>query len=137
MATVNPAKIESFPPTFPMELAMRIKPIPDLCKAYGINRDEWNRIRHDPAFIQALEMYVKEMEDPKAAFRMKARLQSEVLLNTSWDLIHSSNAVVAPPVKADLIKATWKAAGLGEPKEQVQLPVAGLQINILMRNHSE
>lgn len=129
-----PSRIVSFPPTFPIDLVLRIKPIPDLCRSYDISREEWNRIRHDPLFIATLEQYAEDLQDPKKSFRMKARLQAEILLGTSWDLIHSSNAVVAPPVKADLIRATWKAAGLDGSQEEALAgrPQNALQINIVM-----
>jgi hypothetical protein len=60
------------------------------------------------------------------SFRVKARIQSEALLETSWQLIHSNSTPAQ--VKADLIKHTHKVAGL-EPKEQAGV-VSPLQINI-------
>jgi hypothetical protein len=130
---INPARIVSFPPTFPIDLVMRIKPVPELCKMYDITRDDWNRIRHDPLFIKTLEQLAEELEDPKRAFKMKARLQAEAYLTTAWDLVHSPNAIVAPPVKAQLIRDTWRAAGLdGSMEEAGARPGNALQINIVM-----
>lgn len=105
---------------FPMELAMRTAATPTLCDAYGVTREQWNRLRHDPAFQAAVEACVEELKDPKTAFRMKARLQSEELLKTSWDLIHDRHDIVAPAVKAQLIQATWRMAGVDASKEKEQ-----------------
>lgn len=129
----NPASVVAFPPTFPIDLVMRIKPVPELCKMYDITREEWNRIRHDPLFIRTLEGLAEELQDPKKAFKIKARLQAEAYLTTAWDLVHAPNAVVAPPVKAQLIRDTWKAAGLdGSLEEAGARPGNALQINIVM-----
>src|SRR5579862_8747598 len=114
----NPARIVSFPPTFPIDLILRIKSVPELCKAYDITKEEWDRIRRDPLFIKTLETLADDLEDPKKAFKMKARLQAEAYLTTAWDLVHSPNAIVAPPVKAQLIRDTWKAAGLDGSQEE-------------------
>ena len=132
----NPARIVSFPPTFPIDLILRIKSVPELCKAYDITKEEWDRIRRDPLFIKTLETLADDLEDPKKAFKMKARLQAEAYLTTAWDLVHSPNAIVAPPVKAQLIRDTWKAAGLDGSQEEA---LAGrtqnaLQINIVMND---
>jgi hypothetical protein len=45
------------------------------------------------------------------SFRLKARLQAEELLKTSWRLIHAPTDEVPPSVKADLVKATMRWAG--------------------------
>ncbi len=131
----NPAKIEAFPPTLPIEVALRVAPVPDIFRAYGLGKADFERITRDPSFIVALEECVEELRDPKKSFRMKARLQAEALLTNSWDLINAPNAVVSPQVKAGLIQATWKAAGVDGGEKQVQKrPGAALQINILMND---
>jgi hypothetical protein len=45
------------------------------------------------------------------SFKLKARLQSEALLETSWRLIHAPSSEVPPAVKAKLMEATWRMAG--------------------------
>lgn len=113
---------------------MRIAPAPDIFRAYGLEEADYLRITNDPIFLKTLETYVEELADPKKSFQMKARLQSEKLLETSWDLIHSKNDQVAAPVKADLIKATWRMAGVDGSKEEAKnnLLQNALQINIIM-----
>jgi hypothetical protein len=58
---------------------------------------------------------------------MKAALQSEELLKSSWKLIHSADT--PPGVKKDLIIATWRAAGVADP-EQTEGSRSAFQINI-------
>ncbi len=121
-----------FPSTLPLELALKEKSPRDLCEAYGISQDEWDKLRHDTLFVAAVAGYVDELKKDGMTFKLKARLQSEVLLATSFKLIHSSNDDVPPNVKADLIKFTIRAAGLDGSKDQAQAagPQNALQINI-------
>lgn len=107
----NPSLIEPYPPTLPVEIALRVLPVPDICKAYGIDRDEWNRIRVDPLFIEDLRKCLEDMKQEGMTFKMKARLQSTELLKTSWNIIHDTTGQVPPAVKAALIKDTVRWAG--------------------------
>jgi hypothetical protein len=127
----DPATI-GFPPTLPIEVAMRVAPIRDICEAYDLNREDWEALRHDPLFIIAVAEAKKALSKEGMSFKMKARLQSEELLKTSWTMIHASSDEVPPNVKADLIKFTIRAAGLDGSKDQVANAVASnaLQINI-------
>ena len=130
----DPAKL-GFPPSLPIEIAMREMPVKEVCAAYGITRSEWDDIRVNPLFVRALEKANEMLQQEGMSFRAKARLQSEELLKTSWALIHSSNDQVPPNVKADLIKFTIKAAGLDASIEQKSQGGGGgignaLQINI-------
>ncbi len=130
----DPAEL-GWPPTFPIEVAMRVAPIREICEAHGIDQAEWDRLRQDPAFQVCLATYVKMLrEEGGASFKLKARIQSEELLKTSWELIHGIDTPAA--VKADLIKHTIRFAGLDASIEQKALAagVAGnsnnFQINI-------
>jgi hypothetical protein len=82
-------------------------------------------------FIADLKAVVEELRKDGMSFKMKARLQAEELLKTSWRLIHSNNDDVPPNVKADLIKFTIRAAGLDGSKDQA---AAGSQSNALQIN---
>lgn len=115
----DPAEL-GWPPTFPIEVAMRVAPIQEICAAHGISRSEWNALCQDPAFQACLAAYVKMLrEEGGASFKLKARIQSEELLKTSWTLIHGLNTPAA--VKADLIKHTIRFAGLDASIEQKAL----------------
>lgn len=126
--TRDPATF-GFPPTLPVEIALKTAPVKDICAAYGISKEQWDILRHDPRFKQQLKKAMDELEaDGGMSFRLKARMQAEQLLQTSWTLIHSP---LAPPaVKADLIKFTIRAAGLDQSKEQKDQAVPPMSINI-------
>ena len=130
----DPAEL-GWPPTFPIEVAMKVAPIQDICAAHNISRGEWAALCKDTAFQTCLATYVKMLRDEGgASFRLKARIQSEELLKTSWSLIHGVDTPAS--VKADLIKHTIRFAGLDASIEQkaVAAGVGGgsnnFQINI-------
>lgn len=108
----NPALL-GFPPTLPMELAMHIAPVKDICEAYGIDKDEFFALADDPTFQAAFQQAKERLQKEGMSFRIKAQLQAELLLEKSWNLIHNDNTPTT--VKADLIKSTVRWAGL-EPK---------------------
>lgn len=87
--------------------------IRDLLARYNIDAVTYAQFSKDPVFIKHVDAYRAEIRDKGVTFKMKARVQAEELLATSWMLIH--NPEVSPAVKADLIKSTVKWAGL-EPK---------------------
>lgn len=128
---INPAEL-GYPPTLPLELALRTASTKEICESYGIDKAQWDKLRHDPALKKEVADYLEDLKTEGVSFKMKARLQSEELLKTSWKLIHSSNDQVPPNVKADLIKFTVRAAGLDGSKDQVGGGVGGnsFQINI-------
>ena len=109
----NPATV-GFPAMLPLEIAMRTATPRAICEAYGITSEEWNEIRINPVFraemVKAKEMLTKE----GMSFKLKARMQSDELLKTSWRLIHDQ--MVPPNVRADLIKATVRWAGYDAPQ---------------------
>ena len=118
-----------FPATLPIELAMGEYPRNDILTAYGISPAEWDVLRFSHAFRKALFDAIELLKKDGMSFRLKARMQSEALLETSWNLIHSVHTPSA--VKADLIKHTHRVAGL-EPKGDGVGVFGGtaLQINI-------
>ena len=122
-----------YPPTLPLEVAMRQAKPADLCAAYGLTRQDWDTLKVNPSFVAAVEHYVDELKKEGVSFKMKARLQAEELLKTSWNMIHGPDDVVPANVKADLIKFTIRAAGLDGSKDQANAGAnvgTALQINI-------
>ena len=124
----DPAML-GFPPMLPIELAMHIAPVPEICAAYSISKDEFVQLTDDPIFVKAYQDAKESLQKDGMSFRLKARLQADALLKKSWLLIHDDSTPTT--VKADLIKSTVRWAGL-EPKGDG--PGAGLgnafQINI-------
>ena len=121
-----------YPPTLPIEIALRTAPLKDICEVYGLDQDDWDRLRQDPVFVQDLKRCVEDLRTEGVSFKMKARLQAESLLKRSWQMIHSPSDQVPPSVAADLIKFTIRAAGLDGSKDQAAGAAlnSALQINI-------
>jgi hypothetical protein len=124
----------SYPPTFPLELAMRTAPVADICAAYGVDQAAWQGLKADPRFVADLKAAQELLREEGMSFRVKARMQAEELLKTSWRLIHAPTDEVPASVKADLIKFTVRAAGLDESAKKAQdttaAPTFNLQINL-------
>lgn len=112
VAPADPAKL-GYPPTFPFEIAMRTSTTRAICEAYNISEEEWELIRADPTFLGDLERAVKIVAEEGMSFKIKAKLQAEELLKTSWRTIHDPQT--PPNVRADLIKATMRWAEYDTP----------------------
>lgn len=127
----NPSNI-GYPHTLPIEVALKVAPIKDICEAYGLTKQDWDTLRFDPVFIADVSRVSRALQQEGMSFKLKAQLQAEELLKTSWKLIHDTSGDVPPSVKADLIKSTWRMSGLDESKNKANTAeiTAALQINI-------
>ena len=125
----NPADI-GYPPTLPVEIALRVAPLPEICKAYGISKAEFEELRHDPVFVADLKRAVEMVKKDGMSFKLKAQLQADELLKTSWTMIHDRSGDVPPSVKADLLKFTIRAAGLDGSKDPSASGGAGPSLSI-------
>lgn len=123
---VDDPALLGFPPYLPVELALQETPRNELLTAYGITPQKWDQLRANAAFQKAVSDAVEMLQREGMTFRVKARMQAEALLETTWQMIHNKDTPSA--VKADLIKSTWKVAGL-EPKETLAATTP-LRINI-------
>lgn len=122
----DPSEI-GFPPALPVEIALREHPVRQICEAYGIDHARWLALRENELFKAAVAKYVEMLKKEGTSFKLKAMLQSDALLKTSWKLIHDVDT--PPNVKADLIKSTFRAAGYDKQDAQVGSGNA-FQINI-------
>lgn len=126
----DPARL-GYPPTLPIEVALKTAPLSVIKDEYGYSDEEWESLRRDPVFLADLTKAVEMVKQDGMSFKLKARLQAEEILKTSWRLIHAPADQVPPSVKADLIKATMRWAGYDE--KSTTGPGQGgtaLQINI-------
>lgn len=123
----DPADL-GFPAMFPYELAMKVASVPEICAAYGIDKDEFVRLTESPLFVKAYGEAKEQLQKAGASFRIKAQLQAEELLKKSWAMIHSQDTPT--PVKADLIKSTVRWAGLEPSKVGESGPGNNFQILI-------
>jgi hypothetical protein len=112
--------------------------VDDLFEHYNIDADDLRRFTQDKVFNTRVEHFRREIATEGLGFRMKARVQAEELLTTSWNLIHDPG--VSPNVKSDLIKSTVKWAGL-EPKPDALEAGGGggqgVRININLGNANQ
>jgi hypothetical protein len=81
-------------------------------------------------FIIQLASIQKELDKEGVSFRLKARLQAEELLQTSWALIHSP--ATPATVKAGLIKDTVRWAGWDAPPQENGGGRGGFSVNIVL-----
>lgn len=99
---------------FALDLAMSLEgsgdKIPALLESYGYTQDDLHAFTKDPLFEKRVRELQAQLKENGLTFRLKAKAQAELLLDTAWDLIHHPDTT--PPVKADMIKWTTKVAGL-------------------------
>lgn len=128
LAPSDPATL-GWPPTLTIELALRTASVKEICESYGLSKADFAALRDNPGFVSELAGYCEMVRKEGVSFKMKARLQAEELLKTSWRIIHDKTA--GAQVRADLIKATMKWAGY-DNTEKAGGAALGLQINIVM-----
>jgi len=118
---------------FALDFAMTLEGSGDkievLLEENKVTPDELIEFGKDPLFAQRVKAYQSQLRERGLSFRMKAQVQAEELLTTSWDLIHDRDA--SPAVRADLIKWTAKVAGFDTNKD-VGAGDSGVKINIYM-----
>lgn len=126
----NPALL-GYPATLPVELALRTASPRKICEAYDITREELAALLHDEVFLTDLRRAQELVRKEGMTFKLKAQLQADELLKTSWRMIHT--AQVPASVRADLIKFTVRAAGLDGSKDLGAGPTGptfSIQINL-------
>lgn len=106
----DPSKI-AWPTTLPIELALKTASPQELRIHYGYTDEEWQALRDNPVFIAELSQACDLVRQEGMSFKLKCRLQSEALLETSWRLIHAPHSEVPAAVKSRLMEATFRMAG--------------------------
>lgn len=103
---------------FALDLAMSLEgsgdKIPVLLETHGYTQEELQAFLQDPLFEQRVREFQGQLKEKGLTFKMKARVQAELLLDTAWDVIHHPDT--GAPVKADLIKWMSKVAGFESDK---------------------
>lgn len=85
------------------------EPIESVLTEHQISKEALADYNKDPLFLKRVSSFRDDIRERGLTFRLKARMQAEELLETSWMLIHDVDTSAA--VKADLIKSTVKWAG--------------------------
>jgi hypothetical protein len=124
----NPVYL-GFPPMLFVELALRTAPLPDICAAYNISKDEFKQLMQHPQFIRSYQEAVDNVGKEGVSFKTKAQLISDDALAKLHKLIHDPLTPAAVAVKA--IENVTRWAGY-EQKGAVEAvaPGSGFQINI-------
>ena len=126
----DPARL-GWPATLPIEIALKTAPLAQIKDEYGYTDVEWEALRHDPVFLADLAQAVATVKQDGMSFKLKAKLQAEEILKTSWKMIHDSTGATPSSVRADLIKSTMRWAGY-DNKDAAS--AAGGQANALQIN---
>ena len=95
---------------------------------HGLQHHQLQALLFNPAFARQLETRRVELGKSGVSFELKAQIQADALLDTSWALIH--NMDTPANVKADLIKHTVRWAGYDKASSAENGARSGLSINI-------
>lgn len=123
---------------FALDFAMTLEGSGDkpeaLLARYRFTADDLQAFSQEPLFMKKVEQYQAQLKKEGVSFHLKAKAQAELLLDTSWRIIHDDET--SPAVKADLVKWTAKMAGY-EPSKESGPSDSGVKINIIMGNASQ
>lgn len=104
-----------------------------ICEAYGLQHHHLRAIIKDPGFQGRLKKRSDELQQDGASFRLKAQMQAEEMLGTSFAMVH--NEAVDPKVRAKLIADTVRWAGYDNQRgDGPAVAGAGITINIDLGN---
>jgi hypothetical protein len=124
-----------WPPTLPIELALKTATPGELRIEYGYSEEEWARLPQIPAFMRDLAQACEMVRQEGMSFKLKARLIAEENLAQVFKMVRENHNDVPPAVKAKLIELNARWAGF-DPKSTGEGGPAGasvgtaLQINI-------
>ena len=114
MPVKNP--VEGLPPQWQTNLVIDVAMGVDadaICEAYNIQFTQLQYILKMPSFIGRLAEMEKELSKAGASFRIKAGMQAEEYLKTSFAMVQDKNT--DDKVRRDLIEATARWAGFDKP----------------------
>lgn len=123
---------------FALDFAMTLEGSGDkpeaLLARYRFTPEDLEAFAQEPLFMKKVEQLQAQLKAEGFSFKLKAKAQAELLLDTSWNIIH--NDETSPAVKADLVKWTAKMAGY-EPEKSNGPVDSGVKINIIMGGSSQ
>lgn len=110
----------------------------DILRDNSLSRADYVALVQNKTFQWAVTQLREDIRLNGLGFKVKAKMQAEQMLETSWNLVHHPE--VSPAVKADLIKATVRWAGY-EPKDSGNgtgvSAAAGVQVTINIPKYGE
>lgn len=105
-----------------VELALNMDDAQAVFARHGHDLEAAAALVESPQFVALLQRVTDEVRENGTSFKMKARIQAEELLATSYDM--ATDPLISPAVRADLIKWTSKVGGL-EPKDKDEGKMGG------------
>ncbi len=120
---------ETFHPSLPFDIALRSGTEDEIRRAYNLSEEDWNKLAVDTKLLEKVKEAKEFVQKDGGAFKAKARLEAEKLLETAFAMIHDRNVPAA--AKVELIKFVVKCAGLVDDNKAAAVGTA-LQINIQM-----
>jgi hypothetical protein len=100
-----------WPPTLPIELALKTASPADLRVEYGYTEEEWEALPRNAVFMRDLAGACELVRQEGMSFKLKAKLIAEENLKQCWKMIHQDHVLVPAAVKAKLIELTARWAG--------------------------
>lgn len=128
----DPSKV-GFPPLLPVELALRVDTPAAICGIYGISKEEFAVMVQHPVFVKAYQDAVEMLKVEGMSFKLKARMQAEDFLKTSYQLVQ--NPRTSDAVRAGLIRDTVRWAGYDAKAAEVGASGTGFAIQINFGTH--
>lgn len=126
-----------WPPTLPIELALKTATPEEIRQEYGYTPAEWAALPQNPVFMRELAGACELVRQEGMSFKLKAKLIAEENLKQVWKMVHDTKGDVPPAVKGKLIELTARWAGFdprtnGEDGQggPVQANTLNIQINL-------
>jgi hypothetical protein len=125
-----------WPPTLPIELALKTASPQALQIEYGYDDAEWAALRTNDVFLRELAGACELVRQEGMSFKLKAKLIAEENLKQVWKMIHATHDAVPPAVKGKLIELTAQWAGFankggdGDGTGPVNANTLNIQINL-------
>lgn len=119
-----------WPPTLPIELALKTASPQDLRIEYGYTDEEWLALRSNPVFLKELAGACELVRQEGMSFKLKAKLIAEENLKEVFRMTRDTACPAA--VRGKLIELTARWAGF-DPRTNGEESVGGgaLQANTL------
>lgn len=98
-----------WPPTLPIELALKTASPADLRLEYGYDEGEWAALRYNPVFLKELAGACELVRQEGMSFKLKAKLIAEENLKEVFKM--TRDTACPPAVRGKLIELTARWAG--------------------------
>lgn len=108
IAPENPADL-GYDPGLPVELALGLNGVTQICEEYGIGREELEALANNPMFRAEFEAACDTRTEKGGAFRLKAQLMAEKMLEELFKI--GINPEVGPAIRVKIANDIIEYAG--------------------------